>query len=190
MKTSLIHLAQLHKAVLALILVMGVTLMPLGAQAAVFAKFDGVDGESRDANHQNWIDVTSVSEGIHQPGGGATGQSRRRGNVVFDDVVIGKSLDKTSPKLREALAQGKVYPKVEIEITQKCEGLSVTYFRYELKNVLITSFSFNAGASEDRPVESLALNFEEITWTYTELDDTCSSRGNVEATWKVEEGTL
>ena len=38
---------------------------------AVFAKYDGVDGESADANHDKWIDVLSNDWGSHKPGGGA-----------------------------------------------------------------------------------------------------------------------
>lgn len=188
MKTSFFQLAQFRKASM-VILVMGVALLPFNANAAVFAKFEGVDGESRDANHDKWIDVLSVSEGIHQPDSGATGTTRRRGAVVFDNIVIGKFLDRSSPKLREDLAQGKVFPKVEIEITQSCDGRRETYFKYELKNVLITGFSLNAVGSEDRPVESVALNFEEIIWTYTIFDNRCIKAGDVEASWKLEQGT-
>ena len=43
------------------------------ADMAAFAKYDGVDGESKDANHDKWIDVLSIDWGSHKPGGGATG---------------------------------------------------------------------------------------------------------------------
>ena len=47
---------------------------------AAFMKFDGVDGESKDKDHKTWIDVLSLDKGVHKPGGGATGQTRRRGS--------------------------------------------------------------------------------------------------------------
>ena len=164
--------------------------LALPANAAIFVKFDGIDGESDDASHFNWVDTLSVAETIRSPGSGATGATRRRGDVIFDDIVIKKELDKSSVKLREKLARGAVIPKVEIEITATYGGARVTYFKYELKNVVITSFSVSAsGASESVPVEEVSLNFEEIKWTYTEFDDTGSSRGNIEASWKIEAGT-
>ena len=46
---------------------------------AAFAKYDGIDGEAIDVNHDKWIDVLSIDWGAHKPGGGMTGQSRRRG---------------------------------------------------------------------------------------------------------------
>jgi len=39
------------------------------------------------------------------------------------------------------------------------------------------------------PTEQLSLNYEEIKWTYDELDKENKSKGAVETTWKVEEGT-
>jgi type VI protein secretion system component Hcp len=55
----------------------------------------------------------------------------------------------------------------------------------ELTNVTITSFQTGArdGAA---PTETLSLNYEEIKWTYVHAD---RSKGKVDATWKVEEGT-
>ena len=158
------------------------------AQAAAFAKFDGIDGESKDANHENWIDLIAIQESIRIPGAAADGSTRRRGAPNFDDIVLTKLLDKSSVKLREKLAQGAIIPLLEIELTTTFGGARTTYFRYELKNVQITSFSLDASGDEGVPVtEVISVNFEEIKWTYTEFDDTGSSKGNVEATWKVEQ---
>jgi len=38
---------------------------------AAYIKFDGIDGESQDKDHKEWIDILSFSQGMHQPGGGA-----------------------------------------------------------------------------------------------------------------------
>ena len=34
------------------------------AGGAVFAKYDGVDGEARDKNHKKWIDVLSIGSPV------------------------------------------------------------------------------------------------------------------------------
>lgn len=158
------------------------------SQAAIFIKLGDIQGESNDRDHQNWIDVLSVSEGIHFPSGDTSGTTRIRGSAVFDDIGIGKELDKSSPRLREALARGEVLPKVEIEITASCDGARVVYFRYELTNVLLTSISLNASGNETAPTEDFSLNFEEIKWTYTILENDCSTGGKVEANWAVDRG--
>jgi type VI secretion system secreted protein Hcp len=155
---------------------------------AAFAKYEGVDGESKDATHNNWIDVLSLDWGVHRPGGGATGQSRRRGAAVVEDLVLTIEYEKAAPKLQEKCLRGEVVPKLEIELTATYGGARATYLRYELKNVMVTSYQINASGNDEAgpPTVVVGNNFEEIKVTYTEYDDTGSSLGNVETVHKVE----
>ncbi len=157
---------------------------------AGYMKFDGIDGESKDKDHKGWIDILSFGQAIHQPGGSATGTARRRGDVILDDISVAKLLDKSSPKIAESVCKGKVFPKVEIELTASyTDSGRVTYYRYELKNVLVTSYNVSGAAqAEDVPAEDFSLNFEEIKVTYTENDNKGKKKGNIEYSWKVEEG--
>ena len=54
----------------------------------------------------------------------------------------------------------------------------------------MTSYSIS-GATEGGavPTEQISLNYEEIKWTYDEVDSENKSKGKVEAEWKVEAGT-
>jgi type VI secretion system secreted protein Hcp len=157
---------------------------------AAYIKFDGIDGEAQDKGHEKWSNIHSFNQGLQKPGSGATGVGRRRGDVILEDIHVIKELDKASPKIAEAVCNGKVFAKVEIHLTASyTDAARVTYYAYELKNVLVTSYSISgSGQSEDAPSESIALNFEEIKVTYTETDSTGKKKGNVEYQWKVEEG--
>jgi type VI secretion system secreted protein Hcp len=157
---------------------------------AAYIKFEGVEGEAQDRDHQGWSDLASFGQGLHQPGGSATGATRRRGDVILDDIACAKELDKASPKIAEAVCNGKVFPKVEIHLTASfTDAGRVTYYAYELQNVLVSSYNISgSGQSEDVPMEDFNLNFEEIKVTYTEADSTGKSKGNVEYSWRVEEG--
>lgn len=153
---------------------------------AAYIKFDGVDGESQHKDHKGLSDLLSFSQMIHKPGAGGTGAARRRGSVMLEDIQCSKLLDKSSPKLAESMCLGKVYPKVEIECTvSTTDAGQETYYRYELKNVLVSSYNVS-GASQDKPMESFSLNFEEIKVTYTEMDSKGKKKGNVEYGWDVE----
>jgi type VI secretion system secreted protein Hcp len=157
---------------------------------ALFIKFDGVDGEANDKDHKAWSDLLSMSWGLHKAGGGETGQSRRRGVATVQDVTCMKEGDKASPKLAESVLSGKVFPKVEIHNTATYGEARATYLKYELKNVMVSSYATSsAGGGDAKPTESLSLNFEEIKQTYVEYDAKGSKKGNVEMQWKVEEGT-
>lgn len=157
---------------------------------AAYIKFDGVEGEAQDTGHKNWSDILAFSQGIQQPGSSATGATRRRGDVIMEDIHVTKEMDKASPKIAESMCKGKVFPKVEIHLTASyTDAGRVTYFAYDLKNVLVTSYAIaGSGQSEDVPTEDFSLNFEEIKVTYNEADNQGKSKGKVEYQWKVEAG--
>lgn len=153
---------------------------------AIYADFDGIDGESKSDAHDKWVDVLSFSFSLHKPGTG-TGATRRRGDVVLEDIILVKRIDKATPKLQEAVAKGKVIATVVIEFTKTIDSYERIYYRYELENVMVTSYQSTVdacGVAQD----VLELNFEEVTITYTEIDEDGLSKGNIEWTWKVEEG--
>ena len=157
---------------------------------AAFIKFEGVDGEAMDKDHKAWSDLASFVQGIHQPGGASTGPTRRRGDVILDDIVVSKDLDKASPKIAEAAIKGKVFPKVQIDVAAKyADAGRLTYYQYELKNVIVTSYHITgSGRPREVPSEEATLNFEEIKVTYTEITRKGKSKGKCEYSWRVEEG--
>jgi type VI secretion system secreted protein Hcp len=160
---------------------------------AAYCKFDGIDGESKDKDHIGWIDLESFSQGYHSTGGGQTGQARRGSTVVVNDISMTKYFDKASHKLAEAVLNGKVFPKVEIHFTasysDQNEGRKA-YMVIEMKNVRVSSWNLagSGGQSGDRPMEQVACNYEDIRSNYIEYDKEGKKKGNVEYTWKVEEG--
>ena len=185
-------IARLAGTALAALALMG---SALTAEAAAFMKLGDIKGEATDSKHKEWIEVLSISQSVVR-GEGLTGQSRRRGDVIMEDIVCVKELDKSSPKLAESVCTGKVFPKVEIEMTAtytNADGTDgrVTYYKYELTNVMVTSYTISGSAQgAEVPTEQFSLNFEEIRVIYTKQGDAAGNGGgNVEYPWKVEEGT-
>jgi len=158
---------------------------------AIFAKYDGIDGESVDDKHAGWVDVLNLEWGIHRPDSGATGQSRRRGAAIVEDLVLTIEYEKASPKLQEKCLQGEVIPKLEIEQTATYGGARATYIRYELRNVMITSIEVNASGNDEAgpPIVVVANNFQRVKVTYTEFDSQGGKKGDIEYDWKVEKGS-
>ena len=182
--------------------------------SSAYVKFEGIDGESKIVGHENWSEIVSFSQAISKPSEGATGSSRRRGDVVLEDIIIVKQIDKSSPKLAEKMCKGEIIPKVEIHLTGPSEGSTCqgTFYVYELKNVMITNYEVSGSnplaysliapapditmpssgpfivQAVDAPVEELSLSFGEIKVTYTECDSAGNAMGSVEYSWNVEEG--
>ena len=134
-----------------------------------FVKFDGIDGESRvDADHEAWCDILSFSRAI-QKAGTVTGATRLACNIALEVIVLVKEIDKCDPKLAEATLTGRIFPQVEVHLTEPHTDVGrVTYYAYQLKNVQVVSYNIS-GTTEQVPVSEISLNVEEIKVTYTEL---------------------
>lgn len=146
------------------------------ASTSMYIKFDGIDGESQDKDHKRWIDVLSMSHSIQQSDTNL-GTSRRRGDVALEDITLSKELDKSTPLLARAAATGLLLPAVQFHsVSTKPDGTQV-YLQYELKNVMITSYSVSSSSGSPLPTESFSLNFEEIKITFRD------SFGQIEASW-------
>lgn len=159
---------------------------------AGYIKIGDIKGESQDSEHKDWINLLSVSQSITRPmSSGATGSTRQRSSATFGDVVVVKEIDKSTPKLQESIATGQVYPRVELELTNpSTDSGGRPYLRWELTNVQITNYRVSGSVGGGAvPTESFSLNFEEIKVIYDEFGTDGTSKGKVEYTWKVEEGT-
>jgi type VI secretion system Hcp family effector len=153
---------------------------------AIFAKYDGIDGEATDAHHHRWVDILSLDWGAQRADAGATGQGRRRGSAVVEDMVLAFEYEKAAPKLLDRCLKGAVVPKLDIELTATSGGARVTYLKYELKKVMVTSYRVSASGDDGAgpPTVIVANDFEELKVTYTEFDDTGAMVGNVETVYK------
>jgi len=151
----------------------------LPALSAGFIKFDGVDGEATDKDHKGWIDILSVSHSV-VPRDAASGHAT--GKRQHKPLTITKPIDKASPILAEALASGKALSNVTIEVDGRVTELKaaqVIAIEADGKGNEIITLAPSAGKPQDyRPSRT------------TGKPDSTDARkkGNVETTWKVEEG--
>lgn len=154
---------------------------------AIYMKFDGIDGEVVENKHDKWVEVHSSDISAHKQGGGQTGSQRVQGITIFEDVRVNKNIDKTTPKLLEAMSGGKHFSKVQIHFTVHTDDGPQTYLEYELKDVVITSYSIS-GHGEGRPGENMTLNFEEIKIEYFPVDSKGKKGAGVDFAWNVPKG--
>lgn len=154
------------------------------AGGEIYAKYDGVDGDSTDANHDKWIDVISMEWGANVPQSVTSSAARRNATPVVDGFMMTFAYDKATPKLAEKLFKGEIIPKLEVEFTTGTEN-NATYLRYELKNVQITNYAVAGEADKGSPRVAFVNAFEEIKVTYTQYSNSGQSIGNVEYEYKL-----
>jgi type VI secretion system secreted protein Hcp len=182
-KISIVRFEILIIAILGFTIIAG-TASQAFAAVDMFIKIDTIEGESTDKTHGKEIDVLSWSFGASQSGSMAMGGGAGAGKVVMQDFHFTKSVDKSSPKLFEALATGKHLKEAKL-VLRSAGGSQVEYLVITLSDVLVSSYSTGGSSGEDRPIESISLNFAQIKMSYVEQDAKGSAGAAVEFGWDI-----
>ena len=135
----------------------------------MFMKITGLDGESKDAKHENSIDVLAWSWGLSQSGTGGHGGGGGAGKVNVQDLSFTKYIDKASPQLVLSCANGKHFGEAKLTV-RKAGEKPLEYMKVTMVDVIITSVSTGGSGGEDRLTENVTLNFAKVKFSYTEQD--------------------
>ena len=158
----------------------------------VYTQIDGHPGEVSDAGHEDWIEVLSINHGVsqpHRPNVGGRKDPSAMGQCEHQDFVFTKYLDKSSPKLNLSCSNGKMIPKVKVEIVRQAND-KVAYQTYEMENVVVRSISiFANGGGADIPTEEVALSYNKITYKYTQVNDKGDAQGSLTSYWDMATNT-
>ncbi len=149
-----------------------------------FIKFEGIDGESKDATHEGWSDIESFNQEL-----GSTirtiATARTRVVANFGNTIgIVKKIDKSSPKIMEALTSGRRIRLVEMELSRPGgrEGESMVIYNYRLENVSVTKYIV-MGNNSELPTEEITITFEKQKVRYSMYDENGRPAGNVETNY-------
>ena len=151
----------------------------------VFLQIDGINGESMDDKHKDWIECTTVTWGVKQPRSAtaSTGGGHTAERCEHEEVVIDKLADLASPILLQTCSAGKTIPKAKLEFMRADgQGDRVKYFEIELENVLIGAIKpkVEEGAIIQ---EKVGLKFSKIKWKYTQQKVSGGAGGNTSGGW-------
>ncbi len=154
----------------------------------MFCKIDGIDGESTDDQHKDWIELLSFNWGVSQPVSvsSATG-GRTAGRADFQDFAITKLVDRATPNLALHCANGRHIPKVIVELCLAAETKH-PFMKITMEDVVVSSVGSGGAASavEPRPQETVTFNYGKIEWEYTPLDPTGKKGATVKQGWDLE----
>lgn len=153
-----------------------------------FIKIDGVEGESSDDKHAGWIEVTSFNTGLSQTvsstASSAGGASAERAD--FQDFSFSKQIDKASPKLALACADGTHINTVLVELCRSGTD-KVKFMEYKLTNCIISGVTTSGNGGGDFPSENVNIDFGKMEWSYTQQKrQGGGAAGNVAAGWDLE----
>jgi type VI secretion system secreted protein Hcp len=153
---------------------MDVIIMDMGAD---------VKGESNLSDFKDKMELLSFSHGVAmQITGDISNSERTSGKPNHQDMTVTKYLDAASPVLNQSCCEGKAFPKVDIVIGRNDGGAVVELMRYTMKNCLISSISVGGGGG-DKPVETVTMNYNHITWDFHAQKLEGSESGHVQTLW-------
>jgi type VI secretion system secreted protein Hcp len=135
------------------------------AQVDYFLKIKDIEGESMDAKHKNEIDVQSWSWGETNAGSHAYGGGGGAGKVSMQDFSFTMHVNKASPKLLLACAQGTHIKEAKLTC-RKAGKEQQEYLIIKFTDLLVSSFQTGGSQGEVVPMDSIALNFAKIEYEY------------------------
>lgn len=151
----------------------------------VYLQIEGIKGESTDAAHQSWIELTSAHWGVMQPksatastAGGHTAERCEHRTLAFTKLA-----DLASPVLMQHCSMGKTIPKAKLEFMRADgDGKPVKYYEVELENVLIASMdqSIHEGTILH---DAIGLKFSKVKWKYMQQKVGGGIGGNTAGGW-------
>jgi len=144
------------------------------AVTGIFLNIEDIEGESKDKEHVNEIDVsawswgmssaqsTAVTVGADKFVGGAGGG----GTPTVQDLSITKFVDSATPKLMESILTGELIANAKLTL-RSAGGSPLEFLTIEMIDVTVTSLFVGGTDAGDKPTETITLNFKKVTVTYT-----------------------
>ena len=142
-----------------------------------FLKIDGIQGESRDDRHKDEIDIESFSWGETQSGTFAAGGGGGAGKVSMQDFHFTMLVNKASPALFLACAQGDHIKNATLTC-RKAGKDQQEFLKITMSDVLVSSFQIG-GTGGVVPTDQISLNFTKIEVEYKEQDATGKLVGSI-----------
>jgi len=150
---------------------------------ALYLKVDGVDGESKDSQHKDWIDVESFSWGATQPHALDRGGGGGAGKATFHDLQATVKIDKAYPTLLDKCAKGDHLGKIECHAV-KAGGSPLTYLKVELNEVLVTNVSLQGSQGAD-VIASYSFQGSKLKTSYVPQTEKGGGGGSVDKQWDI-----
>ncbi len=125
-----------------------------------------IPGESLDADHKDWVEVTSWSHEIIQPksatastAGGHTSERCEHAPMVFH-----KDVDKASVYLWEACSAAYAYD-VEVQFFRATGSVRTNYLTIKMSNAIVSRVAMDVPPT-GLPTEVFELKYAKVTWEH------------------------
>lgn len=156
------------------------------AASNMFLKLDGIDGESMDDQHKDWIEIESWSWSVDNPTSFAVGQGGQATQAHFAPINVTKNVDKASVTLWQNCTTGKHIQGGTISC-MKLDGESrIEYLKIQLTDILVSGIQTSGHGTEHSVHENVALQFAKFTELYNLQQNIGSAGGGKQFGWDIQ----
>ena len=152
-----------------------------------YIDFNGeIKGNSKDADHEEWIELLSVSQGLNRNINPSSKpkEALSKSQVQVGAIEIQKNADESSPELVAAVCQGRTFKKVTIDLVRVSEQGNEVFYQWELDDAYISNYGMSGhGGGGINTSENLSINFNKIKWIYKGTDEAGKVQAPVETGW-------
>lgn len=139
--------------------------------ANYFLKFDPeIKGESKQSGYEDQIEILSFSWGVSQAGGYSYGSGGTSAKANLGDLSLSFRMCPASPKLMQYCASGKHIDTATLTCLEASGDKAEKYLEITLTDVVISGYQ-TGGSGDDKPIESMTLNFAKVKQEYFKQDD-------------------
>ncbi len=139
-----------------------------------FLKLDGIQGESADLKHKNEIDILTYAFG----GRNLLEDNEPSQNLHLNVIKLVKNIDKSSPKLFQAMLNGDKINNGTIYMVKSGRSAS-TISTIVLKDVTVTSYK------QYGKYEEVCLGYSKISFTYFQQNADGTQGASETASWNL-----
>ncbi len=132
-----------------------------------YLKIEGIEGESKRADHEKEIDCFGVEFSANQLSSSSTGSGRTRGRATLSDFTFHKWMDAASPYLLLSCAKGKSFSEIVFTVRKDSGDAHLDYLIITLTNCIVSGYKLAQSATELANQEMIS---EEITVSYEKLN--------------------
>jgi type VI secretion system secreted protein Hcp len=156
------------------------------AASNIYLKLDGIDGESLDDDHKDWIELQSWNWGVDNPASFATAQGGQATQAHISALNVQKVLEKGSVTGFKGCTTGKHIPKATLSCMKLDGDSRVEYFKVDFTDLMVSSLQWSGSGAEHVVHEHMSLVFAEFKQSYKLQQDAGSAGGNTDFGYNIQ----
>jgi type VI secretion system secreted protein Hcp len=145
------------------------------ASAEYYLKIDGVQGDTKNPDRKDWIDITSFNFGMTAPSASGDAAAKK---PKFADLSFTKPFGKLSLLMTDA-ATGKHFPKAQLVVVRS----GTEAIRWTFSDVVISSYQIVG--DQDSLKEQMSISFAKIQAEYPSGGATVKLGWDIKANKKI-----